>query len=89
MILVSHAKQDLKCLDEKSSLLSTNLNNFLFSASFQNQQGAYLSCDTNPGEFVCSCKVGARGFQARNREHEKSRTKRKAASNFYMMYMSN
>jgi hypothetical protein len=88
MVLVGHVKSDLSCIDETMALLTPNINSFLLSSSFPQQEGAYLYFDSNLGAFVRSGKVTGRGFLVRHDEHEKKSRERNASSNFYFLYPS-
>ena len=94
MVLMQHVKQDIKCLDENTTLLTTpqsfkwisNINQ-----SIINNIGAYLYFDINDHKWVRSGKsTGSGGFISRHKQHEKlSKWQKGASSKFYLRYPSN
>jgi hypothetical protein len=91
MILFSHVKEDLECLDATDSLLAP-VRNFLLATNAEAQlEGAYLYEDKNRGKWVRSGKVIGRSFAVRGGEHTKAsmlQTSRDQASKFYSLYPS-
>jgi hypothetical protein len=91
MILFSHVKEDLECLDATDSLLAP-IGNFLLATNAESQlEGAYLYADKNRGKWVRSGKVIGRSFAVRGGEHAKAawlKTSRDQASKFYSSYPS-
>ena len=88
MILSSHTKSDLECLNERDSLLTTDSSCYVKCADRPSSEGAYLYLDRVRQVFVRSGKVAGRGFFVRNDEHRKAAKESRPSSTFYRLYPS-
>ncbi|EJK48499.1 hypothetical protein THAOC_32695 [Thalassiosira oceanica] len=82
------SKDDVSCLRLSDSLLSTNLNNFLPTASKPSHEGAYGYFDTIRGESARSGACVRRGMPVRGGEHLAEAKKDRASSFFYACFPS-
>ena len=88
MILSKHIKRDIQCLEQQSTLLDTQLENFELVGSSNTKEGAYLYFDCNEGKWIRSGKCTAGGFAIRHRQHLKSSSCRRSTLQFYNLYPS-
>ena len=88
IVLSGHAKPDLECLNERDSLLLTDVGAYTKCEDCPECEGAYLYFDVIRGVFVRSGKVAGRGFLERIQEHVKGASEAKPSSTFYKMYPS-
>ena len=90
MTLFDHVKKDLECMQDISSTLLGNLNQFVKVEEKESKlQGAYLYYDSNDGKWIRSGKVTRRGFRVRHEEHAKKSETQRTTSTFYSRYPSN
>ena len=95
MITSKHTKDNLNCLDESKTLLTSTDRYFLVTNTVSINQGVYLNWDTNDYVWIRSSKVTGlqasrkRDFLSRHDEHvKKASAKRLTTRNsiFYTVY---
>ena len=88
MTLSGHVQSNLECLNERDSLLVTDLARYVKCIDCPSREGAYLHRDDIRNVFVRSGKVAGRGFATRNEEHVKAAKNSRPSSTFYRLYPS-
>lgn len=97
MTIFKHTKDNLSCLDETKTLLTTVDRFLMVTNSVASHQGVYLYYDTNDHVWIRSGKVtglqmnNKRGFLARHDEHRKKAEAPRLTtrtSRFYISYPS-
>ena len=69
MILCQHVKEDLLCLDEQKSLLTSDTGKFIQCQDHSERIGSYLYFCINDWQWIRSGKVSGQGFGDRHKEH--------------------
>ena len=69
LLLSSHVKSDLECLNERDSMLIMDSNCFVECQNFPDNKGSYLYFDMVCQVFVRSDKVAGCGSVDRGNEH--------------------
>ena len=89
MVLSSHVKEDIDCLDRQSCLLGT-IFQFKMVSELENNdlQGSYLYHDLNDSKWIRSGKATGRGLLSRHEQHMRAASSPRVTSNFYYMYPS-
>ena len=61
-ITQAYKERDIQCLEQQSTLLYTQLEDFELVGSNNTKEGAYLYFDSNEGKWIRSWKYTSRGF---------------------------